>query len=90
MRDKGDCRRAKLTHRAAIRCKHPQGIYLGVGTTEHTPSTHVSRHISYTSRVWIESRFQESRKPHLILKLFGVHDFYLQRYDQIFVNKIGF
>jgi hypothetical protein len=21
---------------------HPQGIYLGVGATEHTPSTHVS------------------------------------------------
>ncbi len=44
MRDIGDYRWAKRTHRAII--IHTQGIYLGVDATEHAPSTHVSQYIS--------------------------------------------
>jgi hypothetical protein len=51
MRDIGDCRWVKPTHRAAI--TPTQGINLDVGATEHTLSKHVSRYISYTSRAWL-------------------------------------
>ncbi len=41
LRDIEVCRWTKPTHRATI--THTQGIYLGVGAMEHTPSTHASR-----------------------------------------------
>jgi hypothetical protein len=46
IKDIGDCRWAKPIHRANIIHTYPQGIYRGVGATEHTLDACLSIYLS--------------------------------------------